>query len=162
MSGSVVEMPVGADILQAGDHVALVNPVDCTGAMGAGLAKKFAKLRPTPCAEYRTHARAGGMTPGQLWFARGDARWIIFAATKGHYSKPSQLEWIQLCVDNLVREVLARGIKAVAVPALGCGEKTGRLDWTDVRPLIFAAGKRLATKSVRVLIYPPHVERHRR
>ncbi len=147
--------PPGSDIFAAGPGVALVNPVDArTGAQGKGLALAFARRYRAAALAYRQHARLGAMSPGSLWFIRGDSRWIIFAATKDHWRNPSRIEWVQECLNNLEREVAQRCIRSVALPALGCGE--GGLPWNDVRPLLLAAGGRMAMAGVEVQVFMPH------
>lgn len=138
------------DIFESGCR-ALVNPVDCTGAQGAGLAKVFAGRFPSARDAYRTHCRAGGMAPGDVWAHHAAGMWLLFAATKHHYRNPSCIEWVDAALDDLVRRVNVMSIASVAIPALGCG--LGGLDWDKVRPLMLDAAARMQCDVVK--IYEP-------
>lgn len=132
----------------ASDCEALVNPVDCTGAQGAGLAKLFRQKYPEQCAWYRRHAQKGFAEPGQVYFVlprraepfSANDRFraarhllkehrrcpqaqplVLFATTKAHYARPSRLDWIRGCCYGLVDAVCELGIRSLAVPPLGCG-----------------------------------------
>ena len=134
---------------------ALVNPVDCTGAQGKGLALEFRRRYPFPCAEYKRHCGGGRMAPGWLWSFSGHAssvpRWIIFAATKAHWSAPSELAWVSDALENLVAHIGVHPIRSIAIPAIGCG--LGGLPWSEVRPLILAAAERMSCD--RVVVFAP-------
>jgi len=50
--------------------------------------------------------------------------------------------------------IAERGIRSIALPALGCGQ--GGLDWRDVQPLIESA---LHEVDARVIVYGPAITR---
>lgn len=50
---------------------------------------------------------------------------------------PSKMEYVNLGLTDLVRVIRERGIKSIALPALGCG--LGGLDWMEVKQAIEAA-----------------------
>jgi O-acetyl-ADP-ribose deacetylase (regulator of RNase III) len=154
-------MPVGADIFASGAD-SLVNPVDCTGAQGKGLAKAFVRYAPDACAWFKRVCpiQIGDVVPC-LTVApreRGErktAAIIYFFPTKRHWRLPSRLEDIAAGFQLLTaRDSPWRPPASVAIPALGCG--LGELAWDDVRPLILDAAKRMSEVGVRVLVYPPH------
>ena len=159
------------DIFESGCE-ALVSPVDCTGAMGAGLALAFARRFRRQTAWYREHGRRGFTEPGQVYYVlpkddrdRLDAaKWVLgqhreeggqplvlFATTKDSWRRPSDLRWVIGCCQALVDAVSELGIRSVAIPALGCGH--GRLSWDDVRPLLLAAAERIPCE--RVVVFAP-------
>lgn len=71
---------------------ALVNPVNCMGVAGAGLAKQFQDRWPSQIAEYRDFCRSGRMRPGVIHEARlPDGRSILSVPTKRHWRDRSQL-----------------------------------------------------------------------
>jgi O-acetyl-ADP-ribose deacetylase (regulator of RNase III) len=78
-------------------------------------------------------------------------RWIINFPTKGHWRYPSQIDWIERGLADLVRFIKGKKIKSIAIPPLGSGN--GGLDWSDVRPLIEAAMSELT--DVKVIVYEP-------
>jgi len=122
------------DIFKSGCD-ALVNPVNCVGVMGAGLAREFRALYPDACEPYFRRCALGILEPGGLVSAhRGELcspRWIIHLATKRHFKHPSRLAYIGLGLDNLAEQAPILQVKSVAIPALGCG--LGGLDWRHVR-----------------------------
>lgn len=134
---------------------ALVNAVNTVGVMGKGLALAFKKKYPDNFAAYRRACNAGELNPGKVFiFDRGDQspRWIISFPTKRHWRDASRIGDIRDGLVDLVKEVRARRIESVAMPALGCG--LGGLAWNDVRPLIVEACERLP--DVRFLVFAPH------
>lgn len=158
MTGSVVMMPVGADIFASGAEV-LVNTVDAaTGAQGKGLAKAFAARFPAACAEYRKVARRGIMRAGGVWvYDLGEVvqrRWIFFATTKQHWRDQSHIETIATCAIQIKYYALEMGVGSVAVPALGCGQ--GGANWATVRGILESAGRDMAHAGIKVMIFPPH------
>jgi len=139
------------DIFASGCE-ALVNPVDCTGAQGAGLAKEFKRRWPATAQLYRGHCRRRRTYPGGVWWhQREQAPQILFAATKALWKDPSELPWIELCLENITLHVSVGNFHSIAIPAIGCG--LGELRWPDVRPLILAAAQRMTCE--RVMVFGP-------
>lgn len=137
---------------------AIVDPVDCTGAQGAGLALAIAQRWPAAAQRYQSLCRSGGARPGGIAIDAIQNPWIIFAATKSYWRDPSQIGWVTWILEELIKAHELRKLSGIAIPALGCGY--GGLSWTDVRPLIIAAAERMTCE--RVEIYEPHEQRQRR
>lgn len=145
---------------------ALVNPVNCVGAMGAGLAKQFARHFPDASRRYQLAANRGYVVLGRVYVtANHDGirdlelglpelipapLWVVHFPTKSHWRDVSLLSSIEDGLASLRRFLETQSADSVAVPALGCG--LGGLAWSDVEPLIHAA---LATTNVDVHLYPP-------
>jgi O-acetyl-ADP-ribose deacetylase (regulator of RNase III) len=142
------------DLLTA-DAEALVNPVNCVGVMGAGLALQFKRAFPQNFAAYQSACAAGQMQPGTMLVhdtgALSGPRWIVNFPTKRHWREVSRLEDVEAGLLDLAVEIERRGIRSIAVPALGCG--LGGLNWQDVRPRIESAF--IALPEVRVLLFEP-------
>jgi O-acetyl-ADP-ribose deacetylase (regulator of RNase III) len=138
------------DILQA-ETQAVVNPVNCVGVMGRGLALQFRNAFPQNYAAYKTVCDRGELYPGKMFVFEHDAKYIINFPTKRHWRYKSKIEDIQAGLVSLANEVRQRNISSIAIPPLGCG--LGGLDWNHVRPLIEQAFSGLP--SVRVLVYGP-------
>jgi O-acetyl-ADP-ribose deacetylase (regulator of RNase III) len=142
------------DILQA-DVEALVNPVNCVGVMGRGLALQFRQRFPENYLAYKAVCDRGELTPGAMLVCdldrRENPRYVINFPTKRHWKDKSRIEDIQSGLRVLVEEVRRREIASIAVPPLGCG--LGGLDWKHVRPLIEEAFGSLP--HVRVLVFEP-------
>ena len=129
---------VEGDIFES-DAEALVNPVNCVGVMGAGLAAQFKRRFPENFSAYRSVCTLGQLKPGVLFiFERGDCvlspRYIVNFPTKLHWRERSDLRYISSGLEALLQEVRARHIKSVAIPPIGCG--LGGLDWDSVLVLI--------------------------
>ena len=121
----------------------LINPVNCVGAMGKGLALSFQKKFPTINTAYKRDCNLGIYKPGSchLYYA-GNGLWVANIASKDHWKNPSKKEWVVEGIKNLVKELHAREsfsangnhFHSIAVPQIGCG--LGGLNWKDIRPLI--------------------------
>jgi O-acetyl-ADP-ribose deacetylase (regulator of RNase III) len=112
----------------------LVNPCNCVGVMGAGLAKEFKARHPFMFADYAMACAYNGLAPGDLHLYKVGTPWVLCAATKGHWRDKSRIEWVTACLDVFARDYEELGITSVAWPKLGCG--LGGLDWRDVKPVM--------------------------
>lgn len=126
----------------------LVNPVNCVGVMGAGLALAFKQSYPAMFRAFQRACSAGDVRPGHLhvWHSP----WIINFPTKRHWRDPSRYEDIAAGLDALQTYLTPLGKVTVALPALGCGR--GGLDWTHVRGLIQT---KLQDLPATILVYAP-------
>lgn len=133
---------------------ALVNTVNTVGVSGKGIALMFKESFPENFRAYEAASKAGQLAPGGLFVTeRHDMlgpRFIINFATKQHWRQPSRLEWIRQGLAALRDEIVARGIRSIAIPPLGAGN--GGLDWDDVRPLIAEA---LSGVECEVIVFEP-------
>ena len=118
-----------------GHYDALINPVNCVGVMGKGLALEFKKRYPEMYEGCRKACSDWNFHPGDLYLYRYEDVAIICFPTKDHWRDPSKLEYIEHGLKEL-RGYLAKkpNIRSVAVPKLGCG--LGGLDWADVFPIV--------------------------
>lgn len=126
----------GASIFDL-DVEALVNPVNCVGVSGAGLAREFGRRFPDNDRLYKQACASGRITPGRGLITETGTespRYIVNFPTKRHWRNPSRLEDIETGLANLHRELRRRNIRSVAMPALGAG--LGGLQWHEVQRLI--------------------------
>lgn len=130
---------------------ALVNPVNCVGVMGAGLAAQFKERYPDAYSIYRRDCFNKLVRLGEMHIVWTQGKHIIHFPTKYHWRDKSKLEDIEAGLEDLTNRLPESNITSIAVPALGCG--LGGLKWGDVRPLIEAAAERVP--EVKFLIYPP-------
>ncbi len=114
----------------------LVNPVNCVGVMGAGLALAFKKHFPHCYPPYAVACQNKALRPGSLLVIRpkGASPGIICFSTKDHWRKPSRLEWIESGLVSIAENAKKWGIQSLAMPQIGCG--LGGLLWCDVRKSI--------------------------
>ncbi len=144
------------DIFASGCE-ALVNPVDCIGAMGAGLAKEFKQRFPENFKEYKAACMNDWIGLGHTYWVQVHnklpTRWIVNFPTKNHWRENSRLEWIVSGLDHLAIKMNEWPSCSIAIPALGCG--LGGLAWPDVRKCI--EDRLSARQDVLVLVYEPRV-----
>jgi O-acetyl-ADP-ribose deacetylase (regulator of RNase III) len=141
---------VAGDLL-ASDADAVVNPINCVGVMGAGLARQFAAAYPAMAAAYRRACTDGQVRPGRMWLwpTGGHVpRFVIGFPTKRHWRDSSRLDDIDAGLTDLRAVITRHRILSVAVPPLGCG--LGALDWHDVAPPITHALHALDGVDVRI------------
>ena len=118
----------------------LVNPVNCVGAMGSGLAKEFKqrygadyfRAYKEDCASLRL--RIGQVTMFKPTVVHD--RVIMNFPTKAHWRHSTRVEWIRMGLRSARRELNVRfRWPTVAFPLLGAG--LGGLDPDNVRQLLF-------------------------
>lgn len=151
---SVIEIAYG-DIFEA-DADALVNPVNCVGVMGKGLAVQFKTNYPEMFEAYRSDCKHGVVQIGVVNVFKlgraGRPYYIMNFPTKKHFRGKSQLGFVERGLASLVDEMARLQLSSVAMPALGCG--LGGLDWDDVYPRIKRAFE--STPHFRVILFEPN------
>ncbi len=133
---------------------ALVNPVNCVGVMGKGLALQFKRRFPANFASYAAACRRRDLTPGRLHVfdaGAGAPRLIVNFPTKRHWRDASNLDDVAQGLDALAGTIAANTIRSIAIPPLGCG--LGGLPWRDVRQLILRHLSPI--DHVDILVYGP-------
>jgi len=147
------------NILKA-NACALVNPVNCVGVSGKGLALQFRRAWPANYISYVEACKSGRLSPGRLHIfptcRLGNPKWIINFPTKDDWRDKSKLIYIEGGLDALVPQLLINRIDNVAIPPLGCG--LGGLKWEDVKLLI--AERFAARQDITVHLYLPVEEKH--
>lgn len=149
---------VGGNLLNYADRVdALVNPVNCEGVSGKGLALAFAKAYKQSQRTYELACKQGKLKPGEVLSLPGGLlgpKIIMYAATKDKWAGLSRLPWVEDCINGLIEEVARLKITSIAVPALGCG--LGGLRWDSVRQrLVLAFEHDARMDSVSIYLFPP-------
>lgn len=137
---------------------ALVNPVNCVGVMGKGLALEFKKRFPGNFKTYQSACSKGVVQIGKVFRyytdLPGTPKIIFNFPTKQHWRDPSKLRYIEKGLLDLMLYISITDIPTIAIPALGCGE--GGLDWNnDVYPRI--ASVAAVFPAITFLVYPPGV-----
>ena len=140
---------------------ALVNPVNCVGVMGKGLALQFRHRFPANFEAYRDACARREVRPGRCFVfdtGAGRPRFVVNFPTKRHWRDRSRIEDIAGGLDDLAAILRRRAILSVTIPPLGCG--LGGLPWPTVRSLLV---DRLAPcERVSVVIYEPGDRERRR
>lgn len=109
----------------------LVNPVNCVGVMGKGLALEFKKRYPMYFQHYKNQCSSKLICPGFVDLWKDDKVGIVSFPTKDHWKKGSKLDYIILGLLNLEKLLVSERIDSIALPALGCG--LGGLPWGQVK-----------------------------
>ena len=122
----------------------LVNPVNCVGVMGAGLARDFAFQYPEMLNSYKEACKRKTLKTGSIHFFPARGKCIINLPTKMHWRDKSDYSFIQSGMNSLVQFLLKpeQDYRTVAIPRLGCG--LGELDWDTVRKIIVNACDKLS------------------
>ena len=120
----------------ATDCVALVNPVNCVGVMGKGLALAFKNWYYDNYLAYHKACKENLVHLGKMFFYPREELpyWIVNFPTKHHWKDKSRLEDIECGLIALSYWLSEKKIPSIAIPPLGCG--LGGLDKKDVYPLI--------------------------
>jgi O-acetyl-ADP-ribose deacetylase (regulator of RNase III) len=155
-AGGRLEVRIG-DLFTSGANT-LVNPVNCVGVMGAGLAAEFRRRFPDLDADYRRRCAAGQVRLGQPYLYRTAAGvQVINFPTKGHWRAPSRLADLDQGLAYLAAHATGWQLGSLAVPALGAG--LGGLSWEQVGPLLY---RHLRGLGIPVVVYaPPGTPRER-
>lgn len=112
----------------------VVNPVNCVGVMGAGVALQLKKRYPDQYRRYVNLCLDQKLRLGRPMIDKNQAPWIVQFPTKNHFRHPARLWAIEQGLDRLRALVTEKGIVSIAIPALGCGN--GGLTWNQVAPAI--------------------------
>lgn len=142
---------------------ALVNPVNCVGIMGKGLALEFRLRYPAMFEWYRDQCGEKNLYIGNVltWETKAEKNpeYIINFPTKIHWQNPSYFEYIEMGLMALKREIIKLKLDSIAIPALGCGE--GKLDFDNV---LDAIGRKLnppiseerkSINKLKIYVFPP-------
>ena len=132
---------------------ALVNPVNCVGVMGKGLALEFKKRFPPNFQAYQAACRKGEIRPGTLLVHDSggkNPRYIVNVPTKRHWRDRSILTDVDAGLQALAQWLEENKTGSAALPALGCG--LGGLPWPAVRELTL---RRLGDLEAEIIVLEP-------
>ena len=136
---------------------AMVNPVNCVGTSGAGLAKEFRWRYPEAQEVYVGACHSRALKLGSILVNAVPKRKpnvIVFFPTKQHWRNASVLKDIDSGLKALRHWLDDRLVKTIAIPALGCG--LGGLSFDEVYPLM---EKHLDGAWTEVWVYGPRKKR---
>ena len=149
----MIEYKTG-DIL-AEDAEALVNTVNCVGAMGRGIALQFKNAFPENFKAYAAACKREEVQPGRMFIFETNQltnpKYIINFPTKRHWRGKSRMEDIEAGLIALAQEVRTRSIQSIAIPPLGSG--LGGLEWSQVRARIQEALRGFA--DLEIVVFEP-------
>jgi len=133
---------------------ALVNTVNTVGVMGKGIALQFKKAFPLNYKLYKKACKNKEIDIGKLFVTKEETlngeKIIINFPTKTDWRKPSEYEYIEKGLDNLIKIIKELKIKSIALPPLGSGN--GGLVWENVKRII---EEKLKDIDIDIFIYEP-------
>jgi O-acetyl-ADP-ribose deacetylase (regulator of RNase III) len=134
---------------------ALVNTVNTIGIMGKGIALQFKKEYPNNFKAYENACKNSAIDIGKLFVTRDSnlssgEKIIINFPTKKDWRKPSEYNYIEKGLDDLIHVIEREKITTIAIPPLGAGN--GGLEWERVKKLI---DEKLGRLNVDILVYEP-------
>jgi DNA protecting protein DprA len=135
------------DLFEAGTQV-IVNPVNCRGVMGKGLALAFRQRYPKMYEAYLRDCQSRKLHPGCPTLYTESEPWILQFPTKDHWRDPSKIDDLQQGLEYFAASFKGAGIRSIAFPKLGCGE--GGLLWSEVGPMM---AHYLGTLDLEVIVY---------
>lgn len=98
----------------------IVNPVNCVGVMGAGLALECRLRFPDMFKRYQQLCQDDLLKVGKLWLAKPNPeRWVLNFPTKTDWKAPSKKEYIELGLAKFAATYQSIGIESIAFPLLG-------------------------------------------
>lgn len=138
------------------DAEALVNTVNTMGVMGKGIALQFKNAFPNNFRLYANACKNKEVKVGRLFITEeesllGGKKIIINFPTKTSWRLPSEYEYIEEGLKELVRFIEEEKIKSIAIPPLGAGN--GGLDWNTVKQTLI---KYLSDVDCDIYIYEPN------
>lgn len=113
-------------------NYALCHCISSDFALGAGIAKEFAKMgvKKALCEKFPKQWRG----KGYCLITETNGVTVANLVTKERYFHKPTLETLRQALDDFCTQALRMGIKRVAMPKIGCG--LDKLDWEDVRETI--------------------------
>lgn len=99
--------------------MAIVNTVNCVGAMGKGIALDFKLRYPEMFQEYQKICFKHMLKPGQILPYTKAKPIILNFAIKDDWKDPSKIEWIEETLEKFVRHYRSMGITSIAFPWMG-------------------------------------------
>lgn len=134
---------------------ALVNTVNTVGVMGKGIALQFKNMFPNNFKVYAASCKINQVKVGQLLVTEEEAllagkKIIINFPTKTNWRLPSEYQYIEDGLTELIKVINEKKIKSIAIPPLGSGN--GGLDWNKVKHIL---EKYLADVDCDIHIYEP-------
>lgn len=99
--------------------MAVVNTVNCVGAMGKGIALDFKLRFPEMFKEYQRICFQRLLKPGQILPYKRSNPIILNFAIKDDWKDPSKVEWIEETLQKFVDNYKRLGITSIAFPWMG-------------------------------------------
>jgi O-acetyl-ADP-ribose deacetylase (regulator of RNase III) len=113
------------------DAEAIVNTVNCVGAMGKGIALEYKKRYPDLYTAYRQACVRKEIQPGHVWVYQAKDRIIFNAAVKDDWRDASRIIWVESCLMGLIEKCRTMKVKSLALPWMGA--MNGRIPVEEIK-----------------------------
>lgn len=135
---------------------ALINTVNTIGVMGKGIALQFKNVFPHNFKVYYKACKDKEVKIGKLLIVEDESllsgkKFIINFPTKTTWRKPSEYDYIERGLVDLIKIIKKHNISSIAIPPLGAGN--GGLKWEKVKAIL---EKYLKDIDCDVFIYEPN------
>ncbi len=138
--------------------MAVVNTVNCVGAMGKGIALDFKLRFPEMFNEYQKLCFKHLLKPGHIWPYRKSSPIVLNFAIKNDWKDDSRIEWIEETLKKFVSSYKLLGITSVAFPWMGA--MNGGLPIETIRALMRKYLSDLDDIDVEIYDFDPNVPCH--
>lgn len=135
--------------------MAVVNTVNCVGAMGKGIALDFKLRFPEMFKEYQKICFKHLLKPGQILPYTKSSPIILNFAIKDDWKDPSRVEWIEQTLQKFVANYHALRITSVAFPWMGA--MNGGIPFETIQRLTRKYLSQLDDIEVEVYYFDPDV-----
>lgn len=126
----------------------VVNPVNCRGHMGKGLALAFKQRYPQMFLSYQQECRERTLHIGRPTLYKASTPCILNFPTKDHWRDDSTIEYLEEGLQYFIAHYKVLEITSIAFPKLGAG--LGKLSWGIVGPLMVNS---LSQTDISISIY---------
>lgn len=141
------------------EYNAIVNPVNCVGVMGKGVAKIVKEKFPDIIEPYKKKCSSKKLVPGSTWVYRtgiNSPKYILNTATKNHWRDLSTINTVIFCYNSIVKAIKDKKITNIAIPPLGCGN--GGLDWNTIKLLAVDILESSDLNGTDIYLYEPYTK----
>jgi len=134
--------------------MAVVNTVNCVGAMGKGIALDFKMRFPMMFKAYQKICFEHKLHPGQILPYHDDDFLILNFAIKDDWKDPSKVEWIEETLQKFVQNYKRLGVTSVAFPWMGA--MNGGLPIEIIKKIMRQYLENIEDVDVEVYDFDPH------
>lgn len=134
--------------------MAVVNTVNCVGAMGKGIALDFKLRFPEMFKEYQKICFRRMLKPGQILPYTKTKPIILNFAIKDDWKDPSKVEWIEETLQKFVENYHHMGLTSVAFPWMGA--MNGGLPFETIQKLTRKYLSNLSDIDIEVYEFDPN------